>query len=107
MNKIGMYTDDEILDFMTEGEGRGFLGRSMYDAIQEILEEKDKEIERLNHIINELEKYIEENIKATRQALKFEGMDDFDKKKYSRDIILFEMILNKLKELKEGGNENE
>lgn len=31
--KIGMYSTDEILEFMTNGEGRGFLGRSMYDAI--------------------------------------------------------------------------
>ena len=31
--KIGMYTEDEILEYLTEGEGRGFLGRSMYDAI--------------------------------------------------------------------------
>lgn len=31
--KIGMYTKDEILEHLTEGEGRGFLGRSMYDAI--------------------------------------------------------------------------
>ena len=31
--KIGRYTEDEILEHLTEGEGRGFLGRSMYDAI--------------------------------------------------------------------------
>lgn len=31
--KIGRYTEDEILEYLTEGEGRGFLGRSMYDAI--------------------------------------------------------------------------
>ena len=31
--KIGMYTEDEILKHLTEGEGRSFLGRSMYDAI--------------------------------------------------------------------------
>ena len=31
--KIGRYTEDEILEHLTKGEGRGFLGRSMYDAI--------------------------------------------------------------------------
>ena len=31
--KIGKYTEDEILEHLTEGEGRSFLGRSMYDAI--------------------------------------------------------------------------
>lgn len=33
IKKIGMYSTDEILEFMTEGEGRGFLGRSMFDAM--------------------------------------------------------------------------
>ena len=31
--KVGRYTEDEILEHLTEGEGRSFLGRSMYDAI--------------------------------------------------------------------------
>lgn len=52
--KIGNYTDDEILEFMTEGEGRGFLGRSMFDAMY-------FEIERLNNIIDEAIEYIKEN----------------------------------------------
>lgn len=46
--KIGNYTDDEILEFMTEGEGRGFLGRSMYDAIMgeiERLKEREKKLQ--------------------------------------------------------------
>lgn len=30
--KIGMYTEDEIFEYLTDGEG-SFLGRSMYDAI--------------------------------------------------------------------------
>ena len=32
-DKIGRYTEDEILEYLTEGEGRSFLGRSMFDAI--------------------------------------------------------------------------
>ena len=65
--KIGMYTEDEILEHLTEGEGRGFLGRSMYDAIfdkihalkteneqlkQENSRLKDK-IDRINKLLNE------------------------------------------------------
>ena len=46
IDKIGMYKTDEILEFMTEGEGRGFLGRSMFDAMY-------FEIERLHSIIKE------------------------------------------------------
>ena len=67
-----MYNDEEILEHLTEGEGRGFLGRSMYDAIIEKINKKEamydnlavdyrlaqEEIERLNNIINELEEYI-------------------------------------------------
>ena len=49
--KIGNYTDDEILEFMTEGEGRGFLGRSMLDAMY-------FEIERLNNIINKVKQQL-------------------------------------------------
>jgi hypothetical protein len=58
IDKIGMYKTDEILEFMTEGEGRGFLGRSMFDAMY-------FEIERLNNIINELEKWLDKKEKLT------------------------------------------
>lgn len=66
-DKIGMYTEDEILEHLTEGEGRGFLGRSMYDAIfdkihalkteneqlqQENARLKDK-IDRINKLLSE------------------------------------------------------
>ena len=65
--KIGMYTEDEILEHLTEGEGRGFLGRSMYDAIfdkihalkteneqlkQENEQLKDK-LNKINDLLNE------------------------------------------------------
>ena len=60
-----------------------------------------KELERLNNIINELEKYLKENIKLTKTAVHFEILDDYDTRKYKRDIALFEMVLDKLKELKE------
>ena len=55
IDKIGMYKTDEILEFMTEGEGRGFLGRSMFDAMY-------FEIERLNNIINKATDYMTETI---------------------------------------------
>lgn len=66
-DKIGIYTEDEILEHLTEGEGRSFLGRSMYDAIfdkihalkteneqlkQENTQLKDK-IDRINKLLNE------------------------------------------------------
>ena len=51
IDKVGMYSTDEILEFMTEGEGRGFLGRSMFDAMY-------FEIDRLNNITKDIETYI-------------------------------------------------
>ena len=50
--KIGMYTDDEILEHLTDGEGRGFLGRSMYDAIMEELQRKDNIINGIKEELN-------------------------------------------------------
>ena len=71
-----MYSDEEILKHLTEGEGRGFLGRSMYDAIIEKINKKEamydnlevdyrlaqEEIERLNNIIKEVREYVEDNV---------------------------------------------
>ena len=48
-----MYSDEEILEHLTEGEGKGFLGRSMYDAIME-------EIERLNNLLKETSQILSE-----------------------------------------------
>ena len=59
--KIGMYTEDEILEHLTEGEGRGFLGRSMYDAIFDKINALKTENERLKDKINMAIKYYELN----------------------------------------------
>ena len=75
-----------------------------FDMFQEKLS-LEQEIERLNNIINELEKYLKENIKLTKTAVHFEILDDYDTRKYKRDIALFEMILDKLKELKESAKD--
>ena len=60
-------------------------------------EEKDKEIERLNNIINELEKYINET--------KLEEFEKVYGRRYGKtftqaEVIICNMILNKLQELK-------
>ena len=52
------------------------------------IEEKDKEIERLNNIIDELEKWIMEDVKDEKPDLFFQVLRKID-------------ILDKLKELKE------
>lgn len=55
------------------------------------LEEKDKEINRLNNIINELEKYIKENSWYYNTSDGCQWVNQFK-------------VLDKLKELKESGN---
>ena len=64
--KIGIYTEDEILEHLTEGEGRGFLGRSMYDAIFDKIhalktekEQLKQENARLKDKLNEIKKVID------------------------------------------------
>ncbi len=64
--KIGRYTEDEILEHLTKGEGRGFLGRSMYDAIFDKIhalktenEQTKKENARLKDKNKDLEEWLE------------------------------------------------
>ena len=70
-DKIGMYTEDEILEHLTEGEGRGFLGRSMYDAIfdkihalitenEQLKQENTRLKDKIEKAINFVDKYMEE-----------------------------------------------
>ena len=55
-----MYSDEEILEHLTEGEGRGFLGRSMYDAIMEKIKQQENQLQQKENIIKEAREYIEE-----------------------------------------------
>ena len=57
--KIGMYTEDEILEHLTEGEGRSFLGRSMYDAIFDKIHALKTENARLKDKFKDLEEWLE------------------------------------------------
>lgn len=74
--KIGMYTEDEILEHLTEGEGRGFLGRSMYDAIFDKIHALKTENEQLKQenerLKDKLNKYIEiiENLYSEKEISK-------------------------------------
>lgn len=60
------------------------------DTLNKQLEEKDKELDRLNNIIDELEKWLEERTY---------GMNEIHT--YKIGALEDEVILNKLKELKE------
>ena len=67
---------------MNDDETRDFCIRKDYEIFK-----KDKEIERLNNIINELEKWLEEDLK---QVYRDAG--------YRHNLIL--KVLDKLQELK-------
>lgn len=57
--KIGRYTEDEILEHLTEGEGRSFLGRSMYDAIFDkihVLKTENEQLKQENAQLKEFKK---------------------------------------------------
>ena len=73
-----------------------------FKDLQNEIEEKDKEIERLNNVINELEKDLEEVFDKMKEKQVGIGGRGY----YYTDLIPIENILDKLKELKEG-KENE
>lgn len=84
--KIGMYTEDEILEHLTEGEGRGFLGRSMYDAIFDKIhalktknEQLQQENARLKDKIEKLFKIVDD--KLTNLNLEY-GVDNEFREEY-------------------------
>lgn len=72
-------------------------------ANSKLVEEKDKEIERLNNIINELEKEIENRLMNIPDDI----CDDETKEiKRTTKIAVYQVVLGKLKELK-GDSSNE
>lgn len=66
--KIGMYTENEIFDYMTEQEG-GMLGRSMYDAIfdkiHKLITENKQLKEQRNRFIEWLEKVAYQDVEPS------------------------------------------
>lgn len=107
--KIGMYTEDEIFNYMTNCEG-SMLGRSMYDAIFDKIyalitenEQQEKDIvkykslyenekdknDTLNRIFKKIEEYIR-NINDWEICSKYDAI--------YKDEVLY--ILDLLKEIK-------
>ena len=61
--KIGLYTEDEIFEYMTNCEG-SFLGRSMYDAIFEKIhtqKQENKQLQQENQSLKKENKILREN----------------------------------------------
>ncbi len=72
----------------------------LHNIVDSELEEKDKEIERLNNIINELEKYCNEEIEDYDKNIKSQYITDITKEQYEGEKVCFEDMLYKIKELK-------
>ena len=68
--KIGMYTEDEIFQYMTEQEG-GILGRSMYDAIFDKIHAQITEIEQLKNENQQLKEQLEASEKVRKEAIDY------------------------------------
>lgn len=84
-----MSEEYEII-FITE-EGRAIKNNKtgkIYHSEFEIIEEKNKEIDRLNNILDELEKWVKEDVKEEKPDLYFQVLRKID-------------VLDKLKALKE------
>ena len=96
--KIGMYTEDEILEHLTEGEGRGFLGRSMYDAIFDKIHALKTEKEQLKKENARLKDKIEKAIEKIKNIDKFEERLNDDTRIYMIQDVDVDEIERILKE---------
>lgn len=72
-------------------------GQEIFDELKNVLDKKDKEIDRLNNIIDELEKDIRNNM-ADYDKL----YEEQDEQEYLDKYFALKIELDKLKELKEG-----
>ena len=59
-----------------------------------------QEIERLNNIINELEKYCNEEIEDYDEHINSQYITDISREQYEGEKVCFEDMLGKLQELK-------
>lgn len=97
-DKIGMYTEDEILEHLTEGEGRGFLGRSMYDAIFNKIHALKTENEQLQEENARLKDKIDKAVEYIKNIDKFEETLNDDTRIYMIQDVDVDEIERILKE---------
>lgn len=95
-------------------DGKYYIEYGILDYIEHLqqkVEQQDKEINRLNNIINELEKYIVEEIDDAQEELNIilQGNNLDYKNECTKEFNCIknalDMLLDKLKELKENNNE--
>ena len=90
--------EDEILEHLTEGEGRGFLGRSMYDAIFDKIHALKTEKEQLKQENARLKDKIDKAIEYIKNIDKFEETLNDDTRIYMIQDVDVDEIERILKE---------
>lgn len=95
------YTKQSFYIYLNKEERKQY---DYEDFLLDKIEEKDKEIERLNNIIDELEKWLEEEQDRLSRECSHIYEDSLGKTKLVNEDIFNEItkIKDKLKELKEG-----
>ena len=96
--KIGMYTEDEILEHLTEGEGRSFLGRSMYDAIFDKIHALKTKNEQLQQENKKYKEVIDKAIEYMKDFIFEPLLTNEDRKliMYNDNLRNFEKILKEV-----------
>ena len=93
IKKIGMYSTDEILRHLTEGEGRGFLGRSIFDAIYFKTEELENINEKLSLALNSAESKLQQKENILKEAREYIENNNFhcknqeEQEQYDKELL--------------------
>ena len=105
MNNLEYKTLDNLIENELKMQTQRFEQKQQ-EIINNRLKEKDKEIERLNNVINELEKWLESEIdriiklkNPKKRSIPLYGEENYY---YENMILRYKEVLDKLKELKGG-----
>ena len=102
---IVYYKDGKEVKKMSSEENKTIIkALNMYGRVPEMWELLE-EIERLNNIINELEKFCNDEIKDYDKHIKSQYATDIAREQYKGEKTCFEDMLYKLQELKESNKE--
>ena len=90
-----MYSKEQFNWVWKNTSRKGILNQFYYDHL---------EMEKYKNIINELEKYYDENIKNCINGMNMLNSNSNEAKRLTTRFVVYNESLGKLKELKEGKN---
>ena len=92
---------EKIVEMLSNGNFLQLNGKAInLTELNEYINAQQEEIERLNNIINELEKYCIEEIEDYSKEIKSQYITDIAREQYEGEKVCFEDILDRLQELK-------